>query len=88
VLTRHETGRTEPVVSARRVRLPIYTNMPVIFLHKGATGILFNLPCEVLRRSTAKLVVPLDSIAPSALAWLAGSGSGNMALNKAKGRRD
>jgi len=34
------------------------------------------MPREAIRRDVAKLVTPLDAIAPTLLAWAAGSDSG------------
>jgi two-component system, chemotaxis family, protein-glutamate methylesterase/glutaminase len=41
-----------------------------------ATCVVFGMPREAIRRGAAKFVTPLDSIAPSVLAWLASSDSG------------
>ena len=41
-----------------------------------ATCIVFGMPREAIRRGAAKLVTPLDSIAPRCMAWLASSDSG------------
>jgi two-component system chemotaxis response regulator CheB len=41
-----------------------------------ATCIVFGMPREAIRRGAAKFVTPLDSIAPTILAWAAGGDSG------------
>jgi two-component system chemotaxis response regulator CheB len=40
-----------------------------------ATCIVFGMPREAIRRGAAKLITPLDSIAPTILAWVASSES-------------
>jgi two-component system chemotaxis response regulator CheB len=40
-----------------------------------ATCVVFGMPREAIRRGSAKFVTPLDSIAPSIMAWLASSDS-------------
>jgi two-component system, chemotaxis family, protein-glutamate methylesterase/glutaminase len=40
-----------------------------------ATCIVFGMPREAIRRGAAKLITPLDSIAPTVLAWVASSDS-------------
>jgi two-component system chemotaxis response regulator CheB len=42
-----------------------------------ATCVVFGMPREAIRRGSAKLVTPLDSIAPSIMAWLASADSGS-----------
>jgi len=42
-----------------------------------ATCVVFGMPREAIRRGSAKLVTPLDSIAPTVMAWLASSDSGS-----------
>jgi len=42
-----------------------------------ATCIVFGMPREAIRRGAAKLVTSLDAIAPTVLAWVAGSDSGS-----------
>jgi len=41
-----------------------------------ATCIVFGMPREAIRRGAAKFVTPLDSIAPTILAWVASADSG------------
>jgi two-component system chemotaxis response regulator CheB len=41
-----------------------------------ATCIVFGMPREAIRRGAAKFVLPLDSIAPTIMAWLASADSG------------
>jgi len=42
-----------------------------------ATCIVFGMPREAIRRGAAKLVLPLDGIAATLLAWSASSDSGS-----------
>jgi two-component system chemotaxis response regulator CheB len=42
-----------------------------------ATCVVFGMPREAIRRGSAKLITPLDSIAPAIMAWLASSDSGS-----------
>jgi two-component system chemotaxis response regulator CheB len=42
-----------------------------------ATCIVFGMPREAIRRGAAKLVLPLESIAPTVMAWLASGESGS-----------
>jgi two-component system, chemotaxis family, protein-glutamate methylesterase/glutaminase len=42
-----------------------------------ATCIVFGMPREAIRRGAAKLVIPLDSIASTVMAWVASSDSGS-----------
>jgi len=42
-----------------------------------ATCVVFGMPREAIRRGSAKLVLPLDSIAPTIMAWLASADSGS-----------
>jgi two-component system, chemotaxis family, protein-glutamate methylesterase/glutaminase len=41
-----------------------------------ATCVVFGMPREAIRRGAAKLVLPLDSIAPSIMAWVASADAG------------
>jgi two-component system chemotaxis response regulator CheB len=41
-----------------------------------ATCVVFGMPREAIRRGAAKFVLPLDSIAPTVMAWLASADSG------------
>jgi two-component system chemotaxis response regulator CheB len=41
-----------------------------------ATCVVFGMPREAIRRGAAKFVTPLDSVAPTILAWLSSSDSG------------
>jgi two-component system chemotaxis response regulator CheB len=41
-----------------------------------ATCVVFGMPREAIRRGAAKFVTPLDSIAPTILAWVASADSG------------
>jgi two-component system chemotaxis response regulator CheB len=41
-----------------------------------ATCVVFGMPREAIRRGAAKLVTPLDSIAPSVLSWVKSADSG------------
>ena len=47
-----------------------------------ATCIVFGMPREAIRRGAAKLITPLDSIAPTVLAWAASCGIELVALNE------
>ena len=42
-----------------------------------ATCTVFGMPREAIRRGAAKVVVPLDSIAATVMAWVASGDSGS-----------
>ena len=41
-----------------------------------ATCVVFGMPREAIRRGAAKFVTPLESIAPTVMAWVASADSG------------
>ena len=52
-----------------------------------ATCVVFGMPREAIRRGAAKFVTPLDSIAPTILAWVAGTDEPNARLIEASRAR-
>ncbi len=42
-----------------------------------ATCVVFGMPREAIRRGSAKLVTPLEAIAPTIMGWVASSDAGS-----------